>query len=302
MSSEEPKSLVEQYVAHLTKTEKTGAAKTYGALLRSFEIWLDKHNIPIESVTALVVDEYLVTITNSKTSQTVRNALVGVFQYRYMLLPMGDPMAPAELQRITQIRMLRPKRRVKKMEKFSFSPEDLKLFIKKMRDGGVTPELQAGVILLFYFGARPRELAEYLAKAKISFPKREMWIHTEKTLIERYLAWDPVMDPYVKTWYEFVIKAGKNGLPYPGEWVTKNLKQQMKHSLKTAGVHVTSRTARRTFQTQMRLIGVPELVIDAVLGHMNKNIGDVYTDWTQFGPVIRDAMVNNHYMIKNKVV
>lgn len=302
MSLEEVDFSVDGYIEHLGATKKTGAEKTYASLLRSFMIWLDKKGLAIESVTVRNIDEYLASLKNSKTMKTVRNAIIGYYQYRYMSLPLGDIRATGEMQRINQLKMLRPRRTVTKLQKFSLSPNELKGFLKKMRDAEVSEELYAGVIVLFYFGARPRELAEYLSTAKISFPKREMLLLTEKTLVERYLAWDPRLDRYMKTWYEFVIKGGRKGLPYPGEWVTKNLKNQMGMTLKTAGVRVTSRTARRTFQTQMRLLKAPEIVIDAALGHVNKNIGDVYTDWTQFAPVVKDTLVNHHYMIENKVI
>jgi len=206
------------------------------------------------------------------------------------------------MQRFNQLKLLRPRRRPKKLVKFSLTAPDLKILLKRLKDAKVSDELYAGVVVLFYFGARPREMAEFLAKARISFEKREMFIQTEKTLVERYLAWHPKMDVYMKTWYAFVTKDGRKGLPYPGEWITKSLKTKLKTSLVVQGVRVTSRTARRTFQTQMRLGGAADIIIRVVLGHTDKTISDVYTDFTQYVPVVREMMINNHYMVKNGVI
>ena len=300
--SDEFKLPVKAYLDHLKITGKPKAAKTYGSLLNSFEKWLDKRGLSIENTTVVMVDEYLSTVTSSKTVQSILNAVRGYFRHRYMLLPMGDPSAGIELQRFNQLKMLRPRRRPKKLVKMSLTPAELSQLLSKMKEAKVSDELYAGVVVLFYFGARPGEMAGLLAEAKVSFAKREMFIQTEKNRIERYLAWHPKLDPYIKLWHEFVTNRGRKGLPYPGEWITINLKNKMGASRITGGVRVTSRTARRTFQTQMRLLNVPDIIIRVVLGHTDKTISDVYTDWTQYVPIVREAMTDSHYMIKNKVI
>jgi len=241
-------------------------------------------------------------VKSSRSVQTILNAVRGYFKHRYMLLPMGDRHAADELQRFNQLKLLHPKRRSKKLVKMSLAVPDLKVLLSKMKVARVSDELYAGVVVLFYFGARPGEMAGLLADAKISFAKREMFIQTEKNRVERYLAWHPNLDPYIKLWYSFVTRDGRKGLPYSGEWITKTLKYEMGSERIISGVHVTSRTARRTFQTQMRLLNVPDIIIRVVLGHTDKTISDVYTDWTQFVPIVKDAMINNHYMIKNRVI
>jgi len=287
------------YIQHLKTTGKAAGAKTWGSLLNSFEHWLEDRKLAIDDIPASVVDEYLSTVGSPRS---VLTAIRGYFRYRYMQLPMGDESAPSELQRYNQIGMIRTKRVPKKFEKMALSTDDLKLLLKRMQDAEVSSEMYAGVVVLFYFGARPGEMAEFLATAKISFTKREMFIKTEKTLAIRYLAWHPNLDPYMRTWYDFVTAAGKDGLPYPGQWLTMKLKYHMGKGRIVGGVEVTSRTARRTFETQSRLLGMSDLIIQATLGHTSKNISDVYTDFTQFGPIIRTALTENHYMIKGGVI
>jgi integrase len=135
----------------------------------------------------------------------------------------------------------------------------------------------------------------------VDLKKREMIVQTAKTGVERYLAWHPRLDPYIKTWYDYVKRRG--GLPYSGQWLTKTLKYEMGTRVVEIGkTAVTSRTCRRTFETQMRLLGVQDIIIRAVLGHTDVSMSDVYTDWTEFAPEIRKVMENNHYMILNKVI
>jgi integrase len=289
------------YIEHLKTTGKMGGAKTWGSLLRTFEHWLEDRDPPltIDEVSATIVDEYLSTVGSPRS---VLNAIRGYFRFRYMQVPMGDPSAAIEMQRYNQLTMVRPKRKQKKFEKISLTTPDLKVLLERAEKMDVSPELYAGLVVLFYFGARPREMAEFLASARISFENRDMFILTEKTLVERYLAWHPKLDPYMKTWYDFVMDGGKKGLPYPGQWLTVTLKNHMGRDRVIKGVEVTARTARRTFQTQMRLMNVPDIIIRAVLGHTDKTISDVYTDWTQFAPIIKDSMVNNHYMVKAGVI
>jgi len=272
----------------------------YGGLLRSFEKWLDQQRgQSIETVNVNTVDEYLATVGSP---QAVQGAIRGYFKYRYMSLPMGAPTANDEMQRFNQLSMIHPKRKTRQLTKISLSPSELIRLFKRMKEVGVKDELYAGMMLLFYFGARPGELESHMVKAKISFAKREMFIQTEKTQVERYLAWHSNLDPYIKTWYDFVCTPNREGTNYVGEWITKTLKREMGDDRTIQGVPVTSRTARRTFQTQMRLLNVPDITIRAVLGHTDKTMSDVYTDFTQFSPVIKETMTNNHYMIKSEVL
>ena len=290
---------VSKYIAHMKTTGKLGGAKTSGSLLNSFEKWLDARAMSIEDITINTVDEYLSTVGSA---QPVLNAIRGYFRYRYTSLPMGHPAVMTEMQRYNQLSLVRPKRKPKKLAKVALTTEELSALLKKMKQKGVSEELYAGIVVLFYFGARPGEMAEYLATARISFEKREMFIQTEKTHVERYLAWSPALDPYIKLWYKFVTADGRKGLPYPGQWLTMKLKYEMGSGRVTGGVRVTSRTARKTFQTQMRLLNVPDIIIRAILGHTDNTMSDVYTDWTQFAPIIRENLLNTHYMIKGGLI
>ena len=301
--ADEMKLPTDEYIAHMKEVGKIGGAASYDSMLRRFQKYLrDKVGITIEQATSIHVEQFLATIDNGGSMNVALAAIRGYFKYRYSALPMGDPSLMVEMQRYNQMENIRPSRREKKLEKKSLTPRELKNFLAVLKAHEANNELYAGVIVNFYFGGRPVEMASKMASARISLKERKMFIQTAKTQTERYLTWHPKMDPYMQTWYEFMHKDGKKGLPYPGAWLTKSIKNLLGSDRKTGGVIVTARTARRTFETQMRLNGVPDIAIRAVLGHTDTSMSDVYTDWTQFVPVITKAMVEDHYMITGKVL
>jgi site-specific recombinase XerD len=288
----------EDYINHLKGTDRASAAVLYGSLLFKFEKWLDSNgDPPLAEITPDVVELYLATLKSQSSVDGSLAAVRGYFKFRTQSLPLGHTGAVIEMQRSNQMSAIKPKRHPRRMKKTSLTPAELKSFLKMLRDKEVSEELYAGIVVLFYFGARSGEFAGLLNKAKVDMKDRSMQIQTEKTRVERYLAWHPKLDTYMKTWYEFVKSS--RGLPYPGQWLTKTMKNELGLKAVMVGdAMVTSRTCRHTFETQMRLLGVKDIVIRAVLGHTDHTISDVYTDWTQFVPEIRKAMIEDHYMIR----
>jgi len=286
----------------LNSTNRKSAAVLYGSLLLKFQKWLASKKLPpLEKVTPVTIEKYLATLKSQSSVNGTLAAIRGYLKFTAQSLSLGDPNVVIETQRLMQVEVIKPKRRPRVMKKMSLTVEELKQFLGMLREEGVSKELYAGIVVLFYFGARSGEFAGLLNDAKVDMKGRNMTIQTEKTGAERYLSWDARLDPYMKTWYELVRK--KKGLPYPGQWLTKLLKQELKKdTVMVGGTAVTSRTARRTFETQMRLQGTQDIVIRAVLGHTDHSISDVYTDFTQFVPEIDKAMRKGHYMILGGVI
>ena len=288
------------FIDHLNETGKKSAAILYGSFLFKFQAWLNKNKrLKLDDTTPVLVEQFLATLNSDSSVNGALAAIRGYFKYKSQSLPMGHPSVIIEMQRLNQISMIKPKRKPRIMKKVSLTPVELKKFLKVFRDSEVSEELYAGVVVLFYFGARSGEMAGLIAEAEIDLKKRSMKIQTEKTHAERYLSWGPEMDRYMKTWYSLASK----GLKYPGAWITKRMKQELRSSkILFFDTEITSRTARRTFETQMRIAGVQDIIIRAVLGHTQSGISDVYTDWTQFVPEIDKAMRENHYMITSGVI
>ena len=253
----------------------------------------------LNDTTPILVEQFLSTLKSQSAVNGSLAAIRGYFKYKTQVLPMGHDDVIMEMQRLNQISGIKPKRKPRVMKKMSLDAPQLKKFLKVLRDSKVSKELYAGVVVLFYFGARSGEMAGLLADAEIDFKNRNMHIQTEKTGVERYLSWDEKMDSYMQIWYTFVSK----GVKYPGQWITKRLKKELGRSrVLFFDVEITSRTARRTFETQMRILNSSDVVIRAILGHTQVGVSDIYTDFTQFIPAIDKAMREDHYMIVGGVV
>ena len=96
---------------------------------------------------------------------------------------------------------------------------------------------------------------------------------------------------FLQTWYDEVP------FPRPDYWLTARIK-----NYDVSGLRVTTKFGRRTCETEQRLLGVPQDLIDAILGHTNSRIGDVYMDWTALQSDIRDVMETRHYMLVNGIL
>jgi integrase len=282
------------YITFLTQRGKLPAAELYLSLLSGFENWLEIHyNRTIDSFTQNNVVLYIEIYENANTANAFLAALKGYCNYRVGELNQGDPRFNIEMQRLTQVKNIPRRRLRRKIEKVALEPIEVNRLLKRLRYDRVDDVMYAGAVVHFYFGARPIELAKFIETAKINWNAREMIILTAKTRNERYLAWHENLTPFLKLWYEHAP------YPYPSEWLTKRLNKYRAGSLT-----ITSKVARKTVQTQMRLHGVDDYIIDAILGHESKTsaIGDVYTDQTLLMPKIREALIDRHYLIANNII
>ena len=270
--------------------------QTYGSLLQTFESWLDMKNKSFDDFAVIDLQEYGKTAYSSSSSNTLMASVKAYLKYRVGSLPMGDPRLMSETHRENQMRLLRPERTPSKIRKKALTVEELSALIEKMKEDGMSEVALCGAIVTFYFGARPSELAVYLKTAKIDWKDRSMIITTAKRSgSERYLAWHPKITPFLETWFNALDK-----IPYPEEWVTKRINRYS-----VGGLKITSRVARRTFQTNMRNAGIDDFYSDFILGHVSKSpIADVYTDYSdpKFKNKIREVMCDQHYMIIGKVI
>lgn len=268
----------------------------YSSLLANFEEWLiQSRGRNIDIFTSNDVADFRDSRESADTANSFLAAIRGYCRFRVGELEEDDPDLNKEIHRLTRITNLPRKRRTKKLVKVALEPEELRGFINKMKRNAMDEQIIAGVIVHFYFGNRPIEFAHpfFVKKMRIDWEKNEMIALTAKTRDERYLAWHPNLTPYLETWLD--------GAPYlyPSEYITKHIRHYTINGLK-----MTAKVARKTVQTQMRLGKIPDYIIDAILGHVSKTsaIGDIYTDFTQVMPRVKDVMTNKHYMILNKII
>jgi len=292
-----------RFTQYLTSIGKVPAARIYKSSLRGFTFWLSIRKKTLDTFTVIDVQEYMSGIKNNSTANLFLGAIRGYMKFRNVTLPIGDSRVLIETQRENQLRGLKSRSKRIKREKVALTVDDLREFLAVL---GRLPKtsrnelLCSGVILHWYFGARPVELGYWLRTsgvehpAEINWKNRTMQLYTAKTGDYRFLAWHPAITPHLKRWY-----AAIPSFLHPNAWLTTRIKEYT-----VGGVRVTAKTGRRTVQTQFRLSGIPDYITDAVLGHVSRSsaIGDIYTDFTQLEFQIKDAMIRDHYMIKNGII
>lgn len=292
---------IEDFCKNLETNDRKPAAKVYYYSLRGFEKWLEKNGKNINVFTSGDFERYFSLIKNARTANLFRAAVKSYLKYRAGSLEFGDSSVIIETQRISQIDLVRNKRQSNPMVKNSLTPEELTIFLEKLSDSHLNSLVYSLAVMEAYFGARPIEIELHLKSAKIDWKERSMYLRTAKMGDSvRYLPWNDKITPYI----QHVYKSPK--IKYAGSYLTKNLTSWQKHMKKPIfkDIVVTAKTFRKSFQTQQRLLGTPDIFIDFVLGHVSKTsaIGDVYTDRTAFIDPIRKLMLEDHYMIKYGVI
>jgi integrase len=291
------------YYAHLISTGRATAAESYRYALNGFEKWLKSQEKPdFDSYTYKDAELYMRTgFTAPRTANNFKIALVGLMKFKLTSIDSDAPEYEGLSRKLDQLRHLKNEKIIRKYEKSSLEIDEVKRFLKDLKSCKSPPVLYSLGLMLAFFGTRPIELERNIKDAKIDWEGRAMVhgmiIRGAKTNQPRYLCWPESLDAHVKLIYESAP------LPYSGEYFTKNCKYYMKDH----PGDVTAKTFRRTFETQERLLGVPDILIDAILGHENSGsrMGNVYTDYSSEGFLekIREVMTTGkHYMIKNGII
>lgn len=299
---EKPDFSIEEYREYLIRSGRGPSSKTYYFTLVSFNRWLYRNREKyIDEVSSNDLSEYLHYVDNPNTANLVKAALKGYLKYRAGSYNMGDPRVNMEIQRISQIDLVKTPRIERKLVKEALTPKETKMVLESIEESDLPEVVHSLAVLSAYFGWRPIEAESYLGKSKIKWKDNSVVIRTAKTGNERFLCWDDNITPFI----EHVTMSSP--ISYPGQYMTKKLYLWQKQNKKpiVKGVPVMARTFRKTFQTNERLVGVQDMYIDYILGHESRGskIGDVYTDFTQFQDAIRDIMTTEkHYMIKYKII
>ena len=198
---------------------------------------------------------------------------------------------------------LRNRPRRSKREKVALDPEELKSLLEKIQalpDTKTNRILYSGCLTHFYFGGRSVEMGYWLQTkgvkhpAKIDWKNNTMELWTAKVNFYRRLSWNDKLTPHLKLWCSAIPTFSD-----PDEWFTRHIKR-----FTINGVKIISKTSRKTLQTQLRLQGVNDVLIDMVFGHISTTsaIGDRYTDFSKFDAQIDDLMKNRHYMVTEGVL
>jgi site-specific recombinase XerD len=271
------------FINHLNSSGRK-IAEQYYYLLREFEKWLGDRGTNLDTFAANDVEGFMSQLNKG----TANVFLAAIRKYAKFRVGMADNSSFVfEDRRYHALEEIKYRRIPQKIEKKSLTPEEVAKLIELTEDD---PVLQSGVICLFYFGWRPIEATEKLNRAKIKWEKRYMIIKTAKSQNERLLPWHSLITTHLKTWHKSLDEILL--LRNYDEWLTKKLKNYQK----PLGFPVTAKTARRTFETQMKKRGIEQWKIDFLMGHAVR-VPDVYADWTELLDELREVMERKHYLL-----
>ena len=264
-------------------------SKPYYYLLRGFESWLKSNGKTIDEFTANDVELYMAELSKSspRSANLFLSAIRKYAEWRARNA-IDDKEFIREERRVWALKGIRPKKVPREIKKETLSVTEL---YRLMKSTVSRPHIFIATAVHFYFGWRPVEGAELITSARIFWKEDYMIIRTAKVGNERILPWAKEMRPIVKGWYELVVDRVSK-MSRPEEWYTKAIKP----IARSLGMNITARTARKTFETQMRKAGVEQWAINFILGHTT-TIPDIYTDWGELREYLRTIMSKNHYLL-----
>jgi integrase len=156
---------INRFAKYLTSVGKIPAARIYKSSLLGFSFWLGTRHKTFDTFTVIDVQEYVTGLKNNSTANLFIGAIRGYMKFRNVTLPVGDPRVLIETQRENQLRGLKTRSKRIKREKMALTADELKEFLSILEK---KPKIQrnelvySGVILHWYFGARPIELGYWL--------------------------------------------------------------------------------------------------------------------------------------------
>lgn len=264
-------------------------AKPYYYLLKGFEAWLAEQGKTLDNFTPNDAEMYyhIVAKDSPRSANLFLSAIRKYAEWRVRGATTDEEFVKEE-RRLWGLKGIRMQKVPREIKKEALNEEELKkLLITTIPN----PPLFVATVVHFYFGWRPYEGAVDITRARMDWENNYMVIRTAKVGNERILVWADEIAPFVAYWYNFARTKLVN-IKRPEEWYTKAIKPVGKR----LGLQVTARTARKTFETQMRKRGVEQWAINFILGHTT-TIPDVYTDWGELREYLRNIMEDKHYLL-----
>ncbi|MHC1624792.1 MAG: hypothetical protein ACXQS2_02190 [Methermicoccaceae archaeon] len=300
----EEKYLVKSFITYMDRIGKRQASKLYYYLLKNYA---EHINVAFEELNFNHMDnaslEMFVSTLAPRTANAFVSAVKSYFTYLkktsitdddyYLFSRMADKLS-VKCKKIPRV-----------ITKKALSDMELEMlfdFLKYDKD----EFLYASTVFHFYLGARPVELAQKFREGEIDFSGNQaerivdfdnklISIITAKTGDQRIIPLDDRIIPFVEIWFsghEEIAEQTRGR-----EWLTNHLRTKCKY----LGFKVTAKTARRTFETKMRLKPINNLradkqfYIDYWIGHTT-SIPDIYTDFTEAIEDIKRSFAPHNYV------
>jgi len=276
---------VKPFIQYLKSQRDTDTVKTYYQMLKGFAKYLNEKGKKLDDFTPIDVEMYMSTL-KPRTANVFLSAIRRYARFKASMAIDQDSFI-YEQRRMNSLYNIKPKKIKKVIKKEALSTSEVGKLLDLVRHD---KPLYIATVFHFYFGMRPVEAVTHFVKGKIDWNNKYMIIVTAKAGHERILPWAEVLDPYIRGWYTLA----KNIARYrrPQEWYTKHIRLYSKQM----NVRLTAKTARKTFETQMRKRGVEQWKINFLMGH-TVDIPSIYTDWTEVLEELREVMEEEHYLL-----
>jgi len=278
-------------------------------LEEQYGIKKEVEDLTLEDLNPAQVEIFINSIKNSNTASSYLSAFKSLFSF---IKKQYIPKSVEDFIYLTQyekgIEAIKKREIPKYFSKEALNEEELLNLLEEIKKDN-DEYLFSAAVVHFYFGARPSELARPFKIIEIDLDKVGMLVKMHgRALIDlkqkliclptakskhriRILPFDFIEEHMIE-W----IKGIDVVLNYcrPNEWFTKKIKTVASR----IGLRkVTARTARKTFETMWRIVESRQWLIDYMLGHAT-TIPDIYTDYRELMPVIREAIKEKHYLLK----
>lgn len=284
--------MLRKYLRQIEAERRKDTYRTYAVLLSSFDNWLRKQNKSIENCEREDIVAYLKKKDNwtKKTGETFLT-IVKTF-LRWYLRKIPNPTTIPELRnynmirnRIEDILDLRYPTSIEKIprekKKEALTIDEVKRLLKILKKRSREDYLFTYILL--YLGLRKTELLGIGKRTEIDLRKNKLKVLIAKT---EYGIRTLYFNNYVKRLLKEYLKN-----PVRDPWVFNN---KLKRYSRIMGFRVYPHMLRNTFRTaQIKRIG-REVLVDRLMGHAPKSMGEHYTKISD--EEIKEAMTTLHYM------
>lgn len=303
------------FLRHISMSRKQ-ATNLYSYALKKYANWLktrygkevDYTSLTLDDLNPSDIESFLSTYENPYTYNSYLQAFRGIAKYVWKKIIPKNYEEYLYLHRFaTSIEMIRQRETPKYFSREALNEEEVESLLLETSEN---EDVFVATVVHFYFGSRPSELVYRFVETHIDLQKvgelikrygRAMLdknsklacipISKTKTRV-KILPYKPIAE-YFEYWVEMYEKIKGYSTNRENEWYTKRVKTYARR----LGLKVTAKTARKTFETQMRFAGVEQWMISYWLGHKT-SIPDIYTDYNLLLPIIEKEVVSKHYLLK----
>ena len=291
----------EAYITHLSVTKSAETTKTFGAMLRRFQTFINSYGCTLHDFTAEDVLEYIQTKdTWSPNTQNLFLATVkGFARYSFARIEMGTDLegmqhAFAEQRRLNLIKQMGRFKVPQTIQRKALTMVEFAELLHVAHERG-SPRTWKRIWLMFYLGARKIEL-RCLSLDKRTFDPStgRLVLATAKgmSVLKERLLW---VEPKGTLGIMKEVAAGDLDFGTNSETLNKMLKYTQE--MTDIEISVSPHTARHTFITEMRKTLNDNILLKRLAGHSSgSDMTAVYTSYEEKD--IKKAMVDNHYLRK----